>query len=87
MPRQCYKSLATPIQPDQNIPNKLQYDSQNMTAFYEILIFLTDKFTEEPVGVLLITKHIVLLLLGLGNIWTQMLNIDIIKNLKKLMNL
>ncbi|RZB40261.1 synembryn-A [Asbolus verrucosus] len=47
MPSQTYKDLITTIQPEQNISNKFQYDGLNMTAFYEILKFLQDKFSDE----------------------------------------
>jgi hypothetical protein len=49
IPNEYYKMLVTPVQPEQDILKKFQFDGQNMTAFYEILVFLNDQFTVTPV--------------------------------------
>jgi hypothetical protein len=48
IPNEYYKMLVTPVQPEQDILKKFQFDGQNMTAFYEILVFLNDQFTVTP---------------------------------------
>lgn len=49
IPNAYYKNLITPIQPGQNVSNKFQYDGQNMTAIYEMLMFLKAKLSEDQV--------------------------------------
>lgn len=50
MPNETYKSLLIPIQENQGIPKNLTYEGENMTAVYEILMFLKAKFNEDPVS-------------------------------------
>lgn len=50
IPNKCYKPLIIPVQPDENIPDDLQYEGQNMTALNEILSLLERKFCDEPVS-------------------------------------
>lgn len=51
MPSETYKNLIIPIQEQLKIPNNLQYDGFNMTAIYEILMFLRAKFNDEIVSI------------------------------------
>ncbi|EFA12419.2 synembryn-A [Tribolium castaneum] len=44
MPDSTFKNLITPVQPGQNLKPKFQFEGQNMTAFYEILMVLKSKF-------------------------------------------
>lgn len=51
MPSETYKDLIMPIQGHLNVPKNLQYDGYNMTAIYEILMFLSAKLNDEIVSV------------------------------------
>lgn len=50
MPSETYKDLILPIQEHLRIPKNLQYDGYNMTAIYEILMFLSAKFNDQIVS-------------------------------------
>lgn len=50
IPSETYKNLISPIQENWTIPKNLQYDGYNMTALYEIIMFLSAKFNEEVVS-------------------------------------
>lgn len=50
LPSEAYKDLIVPIQNHLKIPKNLQYEDYNMTAVYEILMFLSAKFNDEVVS-------------------------------------
>lgn len=52
MPSETYMHLISPVQEHLNVCKNLQYDGYNMTAFYEILMFLSAKFNDEVVSFL-----------------------------------
>lgn len=58
MPSETYKDLILPIQEHLKIPKNLQYDGYNMTALYEILMFLSAKFNDEMVSDLIYSVNI-----------------------------
>lgn len=50
MPSETYKDLTLPIHEHLKVPKNLQYDGYNMTAVYEILMFMSAKFNDEIVS-------------------------------------
>lgn len=50
LPSESYKDLILPLQKHLKIPKNLQYEEYNMTAVYEILMFLSAKFNDELVS-------------------------------------
>lgn len=50
MPSETYKNLLLPIQEHMKMPKNLQYDEYNMTAVYEILMFMSANFNDEIVS-------------------------------------
>lgn len=56
MPSEAYKNLLTPIQENWKIPKNLQYDGYNMTALYEIIMFLSAKFNDDLVSYCTLTS-------------------------------
>ncbi|KAJ8940887.1 hypothetical protein NQ318_004584 [Aromia moschata] len=47
IPNECYKYLLLPIQDGHRVPKNLQFEGENMTAIFEILMFLKAKFNDE----------------------------------------
>lgn len=50
IPSETYKNLLSEIQENWAIPKHLQFDGYNMTALYEILMFLSAKFNDDIVS-------------------------------------
>ncbi|KAJ8919466.1 hypothetical protein NQ315_016566 [Exocentrus adspersus] len=48
VPDECYKYLLIPVQDGIRMPKNLQFEGQNMTTIYEILMFLMAKFNDDP---------------------------------------
>ncbi|KAJ8952632.1 hypothetical protein NQ314_007491 [Rhamnusium bicolor] len=48
LPNECYKYLLIPVQEGHGVPKNLEFEGENMTAIYEILMFLRAKFNDEP---------------------------------------
>lgn len=57
MPSETYKELIIPIQEHIKVPTNLQYVGYNMTALYEILMFLSAKFNDEMVSEIISTIY------------------------------
>lgn len=49
MPDQCLKQLVTMVTVNQVVVPKMVYEGQNMSALYEILRFLRNRFGSDPV--------------------------------------
>lgn len=47
MPGETYSYLIGPKATENSLDEKYQFEGENMTAFYTILMFLQDKFTTE----------------------------------------
>lgn len=50
IPNECYKYLLIPVEDSHRVPKNLQFEGENMTAIYEILMFLKAKFNDQPVS-------------------------------------
>nr|CAI5856145.1 unnamed protein product [Callosobruchus analis] len=48
MPNETYKALLIKVEDESKVPKTLQFEGYNMTAIYEILMFLKAKFNDEP---------------------------------------
>ncbi|CAH2011914.1 unnamed protein product [Acanthoscelides obtectus] len=48
MPNETYESLLMKVEDESKVPKTLQFEGYNMTAIYEILMFLKAKFNDEP---------------------------------------
>ena len=53
MPDQCLKQLVTIVVADHVAVPKMVYEGQNMSALYEILRFLENRFGSDPVTIIL----------------------------------
>ncbi|CAH1159707.1 unnamed protein product [Phaedon cochleariae] len=47
MPDETYKALLLPVHEGHRVPNNLVFEDYNMTAIYEILMFLKAKFNDQ----------------------------------------
>ncbi|KAJ8966031.1 hypothetical protein NQ317_003954, partial [Molorchus minor] len=50
LPNECYNYLLVHVQDDHRVPKTLQFENENMTAIFEILMFLEAKFNEGPIN-------------------------------------
>nr|CAH7724157.1 unnamed protein product [Callosobruchus chinensis] len=48
MPNETYKALLIKVEDETKVPKTLEFEGYNMTAIYEILMFLKAKFNDEP---------------------------------------